>query len=135
MNKIVYFILFSLLFLFSSNIYASLIIYNTEYNVQKAILVEDYISRHKDKINDFIKKYYIANNPSLEKDINELEESILALKKIQNTSIEKQQAEEILEAVINRIKDVNESLKFKLEAEKSIFEKNLQTKKNTFSKL
>ncbi|MFK7780256.1 MAG: hypothetical protein QM490_03825 [Candidatus Gracilibacteria bacterium] len=135
MNKIVYFILFTLLFLFSSNIVAGNIEYNTESNIKKALLVEDYLSRHKGKIDDFIKKYNIFNNSNLLSDLNELDESIKALKKIQNTDIEKQKAEEVILAVINRIKRVNESLKIQLEIEKDIFERNLKSKKNAFSKL
>lgn len=135
MNKIIYIILFTILFLFSGNVFAVDVEYNTESNIKKAILVEDYISRHKGKIDDFIKKYEIFNNTSLLKDINELDESIAALKKIQNTNIEKQKAEEIILAVIDRIKKVNESLKVQLEIEKALFEKNLQTKKEAFSKL
>lgn len=135
MNKIVYFILFNLLLLFSNNIFASDIIYNTESNIQKAVLVEWYISRNKDKINAFVKKYYILNNSSIQNNINELDESIIALKKIQNKDIEKQKADDILQAVMNRIKNVNESLKKQLEIEKNLFEKNLKIKKDSFSKL
>lgn len=135
MKKIVCFILFNLLFLFSSNIFALEIEYNTQYNIQKAVLVEDYISRNKDKINAFIKKYYILNNSSIQNNINELDESIIALRKIQNTDIEKQKAEDVLKAVMDRIKDVNENLKKQLEIEKNLFEKNLKTKRDAFSKL
>ncbi|MDA3781488.1 MAG: hypothetical protein PF487_14870 [Bacteroidales bacterium] len=135
MNKIIYLILFAILFLFSSNVFALNVEYNTESNIKKAILVEDYISRHKGKIDDFIKKYAIFNNPSLLKDINVLDESMTALKKIQNTDIEKEKAEEVLQAVIKRIKKVNESLKNQLEAEKILFEKKLNTKKEAFIKL
>jgi len=135
MNKIIYSILFTLLFFFSTNIFASNIEYNTESNIKKAILFEDYISRHKGKIYNFIEKYNILNNTSLLKDINELDESIAALKKIQNINIEKQKAEEVMLAVINRIKNVNISLKIQLEIEKDLFEKKLNAKKEAFSKL
>jgi hypothetical protein len=98
-------------------------------------LVEDYIVRHKWKVEEFIDKYNITNNWSLNNDIIELEESIEALKKIQNTDIHKEAAEEIIQAVIKRIKRVNENLKIKLKEEKLRFEKELNTKKNTYSKL
>jgi predicted RND superfamily exporter protein len=135
MNKIIYLILFMMLFLFSSNIFALEVEYNTESNVKKAILVEDYILRHKEKIEDFIVKYNIVNNKELTKDIKELNESIEALKKIQNTDIEKQKAEEVLQAILVRIKNVNESLKIKLKIEKEDFENKLNSKKLIYSKL
>lgn len=133
--KIVYSILFTLLFLFSTNIFAWEIKYNTEYNIKKAILVEDYIVRHKEKIKNFILKYNITGNSNLNKDIQVLNKSIEALKKIQNTDIEKEKAEEIIQAVLVRIKNVNISLKTKLKIKKEEFEKKLLKKKNTYLKL
>jgi len=59
MKKIVYFILFITLFLLSSNVNAENSYYNTESNVKNAILVEDYIVRHKERIQEFINKYDI----------------------------------------------------------------------------
>jgi len=135
MKKIVYFLLFVLIFTLSNNVFSFDIEYNTSSNVKKALLVEDYISRHKGKIDSFIKKYNIFNNKTIIKNINELDESILALKKIQNTNIDKIKADEILLAVLNRIKKTNESLKIQLKIEKDIFEQNLKSKKNAFSKL
>jgi len=135
MKKIVYYILFILSFLSFCSVSALETEYNTETNVKKAILVEDYIVRHKWKVEEFIDKYNITNNWSLNNDIIELEESIEALKKIQNTDIHKEAAEEIIQAVIKRIKRVNENLKIKLKEEKLRFEKELNTKKNTYSKL
>lgn len=135
MNKIVYSILFTLLFLLSSNVFSAEIEYNTESNIKKAILVEDYIVKHKSKIENFIKKYNIPNSSELISDIKELDESIEALKQIQNTSIEKIIAEEVMHAIILRVKNVNDSLKIKLKFEKEEFENKLKAKKNAYSKL
>jgi len=135
MKKIVYFILFITFFLLSTNIYAINTIYNTETNIKKAILVEDYITNHKEKIENFILKYEIKKSSILNKDINELEESIKALKKIQNTNIEKKQAEKVMQAVIIRVKNINESLKKKLKIEKNEFERKLNIKKDAYIRL
>lgn len=135
MKKIVYSILFTTFFLFSSNVFAWKIEYNTESNIKKAILVENYIVKHKSKIGDFIKKYNISSSTLLENDINELNESIEALKQIQNTDIEKVIAEEVMQAIILRVKNVNDSLKTKLKAKKEEFEKKLKKKKEIYSRL
>lgn len=135
MNKIIYFILFTLLFLSTSNVNAISIERNTESNIKKAILVEDYLIRHKNNIDDFITKYNISNNSNLSKELSVIDESILILKKVQNTNIEKIKAEEIIDTVLNRIKDVNESLKIQLEVEKDLFQKKISKKKDAFSKL
>jgi hypothetical protein len=135
MNKVIYFILFTLLFLSKSNIYAINIEKNTDSNIKKAILVEGYLYRHKNNIDDFILKYNLSNNTNLTKDISVIDESISALKKIQNTDIEKIKAEEVIAAVLNRIKNVNESLKIKLEVEKNLFQKKINKKKEAFLKL
>lgn len=135
MKKVVYFILLFAIFIFSNNVFAESKVYNTENNIQKAILIEDYISRHKVNILEFINKYNISNNDKLNNDIWVLKESIDALKKIQNKEIEKKQAEEVLQAVIKRIKVVNESLKVQLKVEKEKYEKKIESKKLAFSRL
>ena len=135
MKKIIYFILFIMLFLSSANIFIANAEYNTESNIKKAILVEDYIIRHKAKIEEFIKKYNLSENSNLTKDIEELNQSIQALRKIQNTSIEKQKAEEVMQAIIVRIKNVNESLEAKLREEKKAYELKINTKLKAYSNL
>ncbi len=135
MKKIVYFILFTLFFIFSTNIYASEIEYNTESNIKKAILVENYIKNHKSKIEKFILKYDIKNEPLLEKDIKELNELIQVLQKIQNTNIKKIKSDEIIKTVLIRIKELNKRLKLKLKSEKNKYEYNLKRKKELYSKL
>lgn len=135
MNKIIYYLLYLFLFFFSTNIFASVNEYNTESNIKKAVLIQDYIVRHKIKIEKFITKYNIKSDNNLNSDIQVLNESILALKKIQNTNIKKKNAEEIIQAILVRIKNVNESLKTKLKNEKKVFEKKLNKKKLVYAKL
>lgn len=134
MKKIVYYILFSVLILLPSNIFAY-IEYNTDSNIKKAVLIEDYIYKHKEKIDDFIKNYWITNNSSIKKNLNWLNESIEALQKIQTTQITKQQADNVLNAVLDRIKIINDDLKQQLEIEKSLFEKRLNEKKSSYTQL
>ncbi|MFC1797715.1 hypothetical protein ACFLY2_00580 [Patescibacteria group bacterium] len=135
MKKIVYYILFILFFIISGNVFALENEYNTESNIKKAILVEDYITKHKFKIEEFIKKYEINNDILFSKDINELNESIYALQKIQNTDVKKEVAEDIMRAVLVRIKNINDSLKVKLKAEKEKIERKLKAKKKLYSEL
>ncbi len=135
MKKIIYFILFILIFTFTENVFWLNIIYNTEPNIKKAILVENYIYRHKNNVTNFTIKYNIWNNKIISKNIDELNGLIIALEKIQNTNIKKERADNILQAVIKKIKKINESLKIQLKIEKDIFEKNLKSKKIAFSKL
>ena len=135
MKKIVYFILFISFFLFSSNSYAISGIYNTESNIKKAILVEDYIIKHRGRIENFIIKYEIENNNVLISELKWLNESIEALQKIQNTSIEKEIAEDIMKAILIRIKKINENLKKQLKIEKDKFQKKINKKKDIYSKL
>ena len=135
MKKIIYFILFIMLFLSSANLITANAEYNTESNIKKAILVEDYIIRHKSKIEEFIKKYKLSENSNLTKDIEELDQSIEALRKIQNTNIEKEKAEEVMQAIIVRIKNVNESLEAKLREEKKAYMYRINIKLKAYSRL
>jgi hypothetical protein len=124
-----------MLFLFSNNIFALETEYNTESNIKKAILIEDYIIRHKTKIKNIIKKYNIDSNSNINKNIIDLNKSISILKKLQNKSIKKDTADEIIELILNDIKENNEDLKIKLKIEKQKFEKKLNDKKLIYSKL
>lgn len=108
---------------------------NTQNNIEKAVLIEDYIKRHKNNIENFINKYNLKNNDELESEIKVLTESIKALEKIKTTQIEKEKAEEIIKAVLVRIKKTNESLKTKLKIEKELFEKKLKQKQELYGKL
>lgn len=135
MKKVVNYLLIIAIFIFSNNVFANNFEYNTENNIQKAILIEDYISRHKNSILDFIEKYDISNNDKINEDIKVLNESIDALKKIQDSKIEKEKAEEVLVAVLARIKNVNESLKLQLKIEKEKVDEKLKIKKIAFAKL
>ena len=135
MKKIIYAILFETLLLIYTNAFASDIEYNTDSNVKKAILVEDYVIRHKEKINEFIINYDIKNNIDLNNDLRYINESIDALKRIQNTTIEKKKAEEVMQAVLDRLKYINEALKIKLKFEKEKYKEKLNKRKEAYSLL
>lgn len=135
MKKIVCFILFNFLFLLNWSVFSENTEKNTEENIKKAILVEDYISKHKEKIEDFLKKYDLNDKSNIESDLKVLNESLVALKKIENTDISKEKAEEVIQAILVRIKNVNESLKNKLKIEKSNFEQKLNIKTKVYSAL
>ena len=135
MKKIIYLVLINTLLIFSCNSYDNEIEYNTESNIWKAVLVEDYIKKHKEKIENFILKYDISEDDDINKNLNILNESIEALQKIQNWEIENQKSEEIIQAIIKRVKIVNDNLKINLEIKKSEFEKKLLKKKENYSKL
>ncbi|MDP2090422.1 MAG: hypothetical protein Q8K30_02390 [Candidatus Gracilibacteria bacterium] len=135
MKKVIYFIIFNILILLFNKAGAIDIEYNTEYNIKRAILVEDYVIRHKEKIDDFIIKYDLIGNDNLFNDLKIINESIVALKKIQNTNIEKKKADDIMQAVLDRIKIVNENLKTKLKIEKEKFKEKLNLKKQNYQKL
>jgi hypothetical protein len=81
MKKIVSIILFTLFIIQHNSVIAE---YNQDISISKAILVETYIIKHKERIKNFIKKYKIQNSKTLENDIKELDESIIALAKIKN---------------------------------------------------
>lgn len=108
---------------------------NTQNNIDKAILIEDYIKRHKANIENFIIKYDLEKNESLKKEISILNESIKALEKIKNHKVEKEKADEVISGVLNTIKNTNESLKTKLKIEKNIFEKKLKQKQELYVKI
>lgn len=133
MKKIVYFIILSLVIFSSKAAYADE--YNQENTIQKAILIEDYIKKHKIRIEEFIEKYEISDTSYLQNDIKVLDESIKALNKIKNSEIKNEKSEEIIQAILKRIKLINEELKEKLNYEKLNFEKRLKTKKDIYSSL
>jgi hypothetical protein len=131
MKKIIYIILFALLFLLPSNIFAS----NTNVNIEKAILVENYIKKHKERIKGFIIKYELKNDSVLNNSLKELNESIIALEQIQNTNIENKKADKIINAIIIRVKNINEELKIKFRKAKKEFKNKIILKKQLYSKL
>lgn len=135
MKKVVYFIIFNAVLLLFSKTFALEVEYNTEYNIKRAILVEDYVIRHKEKIDNFLKNYNIVGDDNLYNDLKIINESIDALRKIQNINVEKKKADDVMQAVLDRIKIVNEDLKVKLKIEKEIFQKKLNLKKQTYALL
>ena len=133
MKKIITLILFTSIILSNiNNLYAE---YNQDNTISKAILVETYVKKHIIRINEFIEKYNIKNSQYLENDIKELKESIVALEKIKNAEINSQKSEDIINAIVKRIKVINENLKANLNKEKLIFQFNLKKKKITYTKL
>jgi len=132
MKKIVSIILFTLFIIQHNSVIAE---YNQDISISKAILVETYIIKHKERIKNFIKKYKIQNSKTLENDIKELDESIIALAKIKNWKIISSQSEDIINAIIQRIKIINENLKINLNKQKLHFEHNLKKKKKSYSLL
>lgn len=133
MKKVIYFIIFNTILLLFSKTFAFEIEYNTEYNVKRAILVEDYVLRHKEKIDNFLKNYDVVGSDDLYNDLKIINESIDALRKIQNTNVEKKKADDVMQAVLDRIKVVNEDLKVKLKIEKEKFQKKLNLKKQNYA--
>jgi len=134
MKKIVYFIVFILSIVSSTNVLAGEY-NNTENTITKANLIESYIQKHKLRIENFINKYNIKDTSHLQDSIKELNESITALNKIKNGEIDPNKSEEIINAIIKRIKYINEDLKRKLNTEKIAFEKTLKKKKDIYSNL
>ncbi len=133
MKKIITLILFTSIILSNiNNLYAE---YNQDNTISKAILVETYVKKHIIRINEFIEKYNIKNSQYLENDIKELKESIVALEKIKRSEINSQKSEDIINAIVKRIKVINENLKANLNKEKLIFQFNLKKKKITYTKL
>ncbi len=134
MKKIIFNILFIILFLLPSIAFSNNQ-YNTESNVKKAILVEDYIVKHKEKIKWFIIKYNLSSNNNLNNDLKKLNEAIEALQKIQNTNIEKSIAESVLKSVLVRIRNINYSLKEELKKGKIEHQRNIDKKQAIYSTL
>ena len=134
MKKIVYFMVFILSIVSSTNVLAGEY-NNTENTITKANLIESYIQKHKLRIENFINKYNIKDTSHLQDSIKELNESIVALNKIKNGEIDPNKSEEIINAIIKRIKYINEDLKRKLNTEKIAFEKTLKKKKYIYSNL
>ena len=132
MKKIIYFLLFSLVISISNTVYASK---NQDNIIKKAVLVENYIKKHKEKIEKFIDKYDIKDSKYIKNNIKELNESILALNKIKNSQISNEKSEEIIKTILKRIKYINENLKEKLIIEQQLFEKKLKRKKEIYSRL
>jgi len=135
MKKVVCFILYSTLIFTFSKSFAIDIEYNTESNVKKAILVENYVIWHKEKINKYLADYNLLNSPDLSSDLKSIDELIKALRKIENTNIEKKKAEDVIQVVLDRIKIINESLRIKLQKEKDNYEKKLNQKKQAYAVL
>ncbi len=107
---------------------------NTQVNIKKAILVEEYIIKHKEKVEEYIIKYKI-NNSNINYNIWELNDLIKILKSIQNNNIKKEKAEEIIAKTLTKLKTINNNLKHLLKNEKSSYNSALQEKIHLYTKL
>lgn len=88
--------------------------YNTNYNIQKAKLLEDYVNSLTEEIYNFKEEHYITSN-DLEGRISELKAMSRTLREIQTFSTEKHHAESITQSVIDNIKILKQELKILLE--------------------
>ncbi|MBT3727035.1 hypothetical protein HOG21_05110 [bacterium] len=128
--KKIFIIFFIFISFFSSYVYAN----NTEENIKKAVLVENYITNQKEKIEEYIIKYSIYNK-TINYNISELDNLIKILKSIQNKNIEKDKAEKMLIKILKKIKSVNNELKILLKKEKDLYNKEFIKKLNLYSEL
>lgn len=135
MKKIVYFILFAMIFLINHEVLASYEEYNTEANITKAILMEDYIKKYIENIDYFVINYEIKNNKTLDNNLKELYLLVNTLKQIQNSKIKKDFAESIMEKILEKIKIINENLKINLKKEKENYDRKLNLRKQTYYSL
>lgn len=105
---------------------------NTQANIDKAKLLEKYATEYRKETKELVATYNIPNSPILTESILQIEKMILTLKKIQTKSIEKQDADEILSSVIQKLKEINVSLKPYLKKQQQIYNQNLLSIKSQY---
>lgn len=138
MKKFVYVIIWSLCsflipFLWvHASIWDELII-NESVSKEKIELIEDYITKHKRKIELFAKKYEIKNNKQLNASINDLSDMIIILRKLKNNSLEQPRIDEIVQKIVEKLKQINWELKPILKDSKEVFEQKLHKKSQQYS--
>jgi len=98
---------------------------NTQANIDQAKLLYKYIRDYKKGISDFEQKYSIEDSFVLDAYKKELDSMMQALKKTQTLYIEKSDAENIRQSVVDGLRPLNKLIKSSLEKEKEKYEKKL----------
>lgn len=102
---------------------------NTQLNIKKAKLLENYVYSLKENILNIKGKYNIVNDNNIDKIENELSIMINNLKKIQSVKIEKEISEKVTNEIIKRLKVITPRLKNALKIKKNTLEiSNIETK-------
>ncbi|PID86337.1 hypothetical protein CSB08_01075 [Candidatus Gracilibacteria bacterium] len=108
---------------------------NTQINIKKAKLLENYVYNLDKNLKKFKNKYNIKSDKNLDLIEKELSIMIKNLKKIQKVEIKKEISEKIIKEIIKRLKIFTPKLKKILKTKKKIFELNNIKIKQKYLKL
>lgn len=84
---------------------------NTELNIKWARLIEKYLLSYNEELKDFKEAHGITSNLIIDESIESIKKLIFELRKIQTDSVEKQDAEKVMQVTIDKIKNLNKNLK------------------------
>ncbi|NDK07737.1 hypothetical protein EOM39_00655 [Candidatus Gracilibacteria bacterium] len=105
---------------------------NTSNNINGARLIEKYLKKLKTEIETFNEKYDINGDSEINNFLKKIERMILALRKIQTISVEKNTAEEVMRSIIDELKTLNPRVKSYLKLKKSLVEIETMKSKNKY---
>lgn len=87
---------------------------NTSLNIKGAMLIEKYLNKYIDELNDFKDSYWLVDDVIIDDVIKNCQSMIFSLRKIQTDKVEKEIAEKTMSEIIARIKSLNKNVKIYL---------------------
>lgn len=89
-------------------------ILNTELNIKGAYLIEKYLLKYNEKLEDFKDTYGIESDQTIDRNISSIKKLIYSLRKVQTNQVSKEEAEKAMQVAIDEIKSINKSMKIYL---------------------
>lgn len=87
---------------------------NTSLNIKGSVLIEKYLIKYIDELNDFKDNYRLENDVIIDDVIKNCQSMVFSLRKIQTDRVEKEVAEKTMSEIIARIKSLNKNVKIYL---------------------
>lgn len=104
-------------------------------NIEKSVLLENYLISHKKNIEDFIEKYNINNDYDLQFNLDKIEYFISILDKIQEWKVTYENQNFAINTIVKSIKEINSTLKILLKEKKEYVEANVEKKLKAYYEL
>jgi len=104
-------------------------------SITEASLLETYIKRYQNKINDTYSSYSSQDSTTIRSANRSLISMSKVLKKIQEESVNPDEVDEIMTSIIYDLKVLNRRIKIYLQQKRDIFDENLLQKRKQYNKI
>lgn len=102
-------------------------------NIQEASLLEIYVTRYRNNINDLYSSYSSQESTILRNTNKELNAMIKVLKKIQSEPINPEIGDAVMKDIVRELKDINRKIKLYLQEQRDLYDERLWAKKQQYT--